>query len=233
MIDYLREFNIVTIIIRLFLACLCGSLLGLNREKQGRAAGLRTYYIVCLGSCAVMLLGQYLYVMLDTQWASLATKFGLKTDVTRLASQAVDGIGFLGAGSILLTRKNQVRGLTSAASLWASAALGLAIGAGFIELGVVGFLFMMIVLKLFSLIDNKTKDLHNKVRFAITFDDISHIARIINAIKADGVQIVDYDYTDNDVPYLEVQTILPRLYTAVDFMGNLYSMSFVKTVRKL
>ncbi len=233
MIDYLREFNSVNVIIRLVFACICGSLLGLNREKEGRAAGLRTYYIVCLGSCAVMLLGQYLNLMLRTQWAYVAASLDLKTDVTRFASTAVDGIGFLGAGSILLTRKNQVRGLTSAASLWTSCTLGLAIGAGFIELGLVGFIMIMIVLKLLPVIDRTAGKRNSRAVFGVTIDDLTHIPNIIKFVKNDGIDVLDYSYEENDTTYLELRLQLPRYYTIPDFIANMYNFDFVKSVKRV
>ena len=233
MIDYLREFNTVTMIIRLVLACLCGSLLGLNREKQGRAAGLRTYYIVSLGACCSMVLSQYLNLMLNTQWAETAALVGIKTDVSRFGAQVINGIGFLGAGSILLTRKNQVRGLTSAASLWACATLGLAIGAGFVELGIVAFVFMFITLKLLSFVDKSTDNKLNKTRFAIEFDDTSHVPKIIEFIKNEGIEIIDYNYSTDGDAFLEVKTKLPKFYSSIDFISHIYSFDFVKSVKRL
>lgn len=233
MIDYLREFNIITIIIRLVLACLCGSLLGLNREKQGRAAGLRTYYILCLGSCAVTLLGQYFDLMLNTQWLSVANSLELKTDVTRFAASVVNGIGFLGAGSILLTRKNQVRGLTSAASLWTTACLGITIGAGFVELGVIAFIFLWFVLKVLSFIESKAGTKQSKVRFGIVLDDISHIGKVVAFAKGEGLEGLEYDYSQDSMAYLELSAVFPRFYPTSDFIGNVYSLDCVKSIKRL
>ena len=99
-----------------------GGIVGVEREKKGRPAGLRTYMLVCSGSALVMMTNQYLAVCYP------------QVDVSRMASQVISGIGFLGAGTIILTGKNQVRGLTTAAGLWAVACLGLAIGIGFYSL---------------------------------------------------------------------------------------------------
>ena len=234
MIEYLREFNSITVIVRLILACICGSLLGLNREKQGRAAGLRTYYIVCLGACSAMLLSQYLNMMLNSQWADTAALVGIKTDVSRFAAQVVNGIGFLGAGSILLTRKNQVRGLTSAASLWACATLGIAIGAGFVELAVIAFVFMFITLKLLAIVDIKTDNRLNKTRFGIEMTDLNKVPKIIDFIKKESIELIDYNYSnEQDDAYLEVKVHLPRFYSVIDFISHIYAFDFVKAVKKL
>ena len=95
---------------------LLGGLLGYERGKKGRPAGLRTYLVVCLGSSLAMMTGVYL------------TQISGSGDAGRIAAQVISGIGFLGAGTILVTRQNQVKGLTTAAGLWAAACIGLALG---------------------------------------------------------------------------------------------------------
>ena len=108
------------VMLRLLLAVLLSGLVGLEREAKGRAAGLRTHMLVCAGSCLMMLTGIFL---MDHYTAA-------KVDPTRIAAQVVSGIGFLGAGTIIQFR-DSVRGLTTAASVWAAAGIGLAVGAGF------------------------------------------------------------------------------------------------------
>ena len=110
------------VIQRLLLSAVLAGLVGYERERVGRAAGLRTHILVCVGSCLMMLTG------LDLM-EGLAGRFAV--DPTRLAAQVVSGIGFLGAGTILRFRAS-VRGLTTAASLWAVAGVGLAVGTGFL-----------------------------------------------------------------------------------------------------
>ena len=132
-ISYLRELNMASLLLRLILAMLCGGLLGLERGRKRRPAGSRTYMLVCLGAALTMVLSQYEYVMLTTEWADVSTELGIRTDVARFGAQVVNGIGFLGAGTIMITGRQQIKGLTTAAGLWASACMGLAIGAGFYE----------------------------------------------------------------------------------------------------
>jgi len=109
----------LSIILRLLLAAVCGGILGFDREKRGQAAGFRTYMIVCVGSALVMMtnifLGQYYNI----------------TDIARLPAAVMTGLGFLGAGAIIVTNNQNVRGLTTAAGLWTTAAIGIAFGAGF------------------------------------------------------------------------------------------------------
>ena len=132
-ISYLRELNMASLLLRLILAMLCGGLLGLERGRKRRPAGSRTYMLVCLGAALTMVLSQYEYVMLTTEWVDVSTELGIRTDVARFGAQVVNGIGFLGAGTIMITGRQQIKGLTTAAGLWASACMGLSIGAGFYE----------------------------------------------------------------------------------------------------
>ena len=130
-VSYLREFNFVSVFLRLALAMLFGGMLGIERAKKRRAAGFRTYMFVCMGAALAMMLGQYETELLTAMWADSMDAVGNKVDVVRFGAQVINGIGFLGAGTIIVTGRQEVKGLTTAAGLWASACAGLAIGACF------------------------------------------------------------------------------------------------------
>ena len=119
--------------LRIALAVIVGGLLGLERERKSSPAGFRTYMLVAIGSTMTIMLSQYLDIMLSTKWLAQAQAVGATHDVSRFGAQVINGVGFLGAGTIILTGRKRVKGLTTAAGLWASACLGLAIGAGFYE----------------------------------------------------------------------------------------------------
>ena len=119
--SYLDEWNIVTITVRLILAVVCGGAIGLTRSVKRRGAGFKTHALVCLGSALVMMTGQYIYV-----------DFGAISDIARLAAQVISGVGFLGVGTIMVTRDNHVKGLTTAAGLWTCAGIGLVSASAFI-----------------------------------------------------------------------------------------------------
>ena len=123
---WLLEPNILTITIRTILALLCAGVIGSDRNLHGAAAGMRTHILVCIGAMLAMSTGQFTFLMYGAG------------DPTRIGAQVVSGIGFLGAGSIIVTRSNRISGLTTAAGLWASACIGLAIGVGFYEGALVG-----------------------------------------------------------------------------------------------
>lgn len=126
-ISYLQEFNAVSIFVRLLLAVILGGLIGVERGKKHQAAGVRTFALVCLGSAIVVLTNEFICI-----------KCG-GGDTSRMAAQVISGIGFLGAGTIIVTANNRIRGLTTAALLWVSAVLGLCIGSGFIVISIFCF----------------------------------------------------------------------------------------------
>ena len=125
--------SFLSVAVRILLAVVVGGLLGLERERRSSPAGFRTYMLVAIGSSMTIMLSQYIDLMLSTQWAAAAQSVGATHDVSRFGAQVINGVGFLGAGSIILTGRKRVKGLTTAAGLWASAIVGLACGAGFVE----------------------------------------------------------------------------------------------------
>ena len=143
-LSYLRELNIITMMLRILLAVLCGGLIGLERERKNRPAGFRTYMLTALGATLTVLLSLQLDQMLHGPWRALAESVGATQDVSRFGAEDAKGIGFLGAGTIIITARQQVKGLTTAAGLWASVCLGLAIGAGFYACALISMLFMLV-----------------------------------------------------------------------------------------
>ena len=130
----LDDLNIVSITLRLLMAVICGGLIGIERGRNGQAAGCRTHMLVCLASALVMMTNVF-----------VIEHYSPNADPTRIGAQVVSGIGFLGAGTIIVTSKNQIRGLTTAAGLWASACMGLAIGIGFYKLAIIGNIFIFLI----------------------------------------------------------------------------------------
>ena len=129
---WLMELNIVTVLIRTVVAILCGGLIGYERNRMGADAGMRTHSLVAVGSMLAMMTG----VFAVTHYSG---------DVSRIGAQVISGIGFLGAGTIMVRRDNHVSGLTTAAGLWASACIGLAIGTGFYEGAIVGTVVVYLI----------------------------------------------------------------------------------------
>ena len=141
----LREVTWLAIVLRILAAVICGGAIGIERELKNRPAGLRTYMLVSVGACLIMLTNQYIYQV---------TQSG---DPMRLGAQVVSGIGFLGAGTIIVTRHNQIKGLTTAAGLWSAAGVGLALGVGFYEAALVAGLFVFVILTLMQRWDDRMR----------------------------------------------------------------------------
>lgn len=129
--------------LRILCAIFIGGLLGLDRGLKNRPAGMRTYMLVCVGSCLIMLTNQFIYQSAGTG------------DPVRMGAQVVSGIGFLGAGTIIVTRRSQIKGLTTAAGLWAAAGVGLALGVGFYFGAALGGAAIFGVMTLLHRMDNK------------------------------------------------------------------------------
>ena len=128
--EYLRQFNLVTIIFRLALALICGGVVGFGRSQKKQNAGLRTYMLTAAGACLAILLTCYEYEMMTGQWAPMVEVVGMKFDASRYGAQVISGIGFLAAGTILSSGHQQVTGLTTAAGLFTSVCMGMAAGIG-------------------------------------------------------------------------------------------------------
>lgn len=141
----IRELTYSAIVLRIFLAILLGGVIGMERGMKNRPAGLRTYMLVCLGACMVMLTNQYVYQV-----------YGIG-DPVRMGAQVISGIGFLGVGTIIVTSRNQIKGLTTAAGLWASACIGLSLGIGLYEAAIIGAVCIFLILTLLNEMDFKMR----------------------------------------------------------------------------
>ena len=186
-----RELNFLSVLLRLALAMMFGGFIGFERGRKRRAAGLRTYMLVCLGATLTMLLGQYEYQMLTGPWTEIAAEVGTRVDVARFGAQVINGIGFLGAGTIIVTGRQEVKGLTTAAGLWASACMGLAIGAGFYECVILGFAMILSVARLLPRIESLVLERARNMNLYVEFRNLDHMGEIITCIKDLDIQIYE------------------------------------------
>ena len=192
-LSYFRELNIYSMVLRILLAMLVGGLIGFEREKKGRPAGFRTYMLVAIGAASTVMLSQYYDLLFTGPWAEIAARMGIKTDVSRFGAQVINGVGFLGAGTIIVTGRQEVKGLTTAASLWASACMGLAVGAGFYECVLIGFLLILISIKFLPAVDNYILSKSRRLFVYIEMDSIENLGGIINHAKERNIQLFDMD----------------------------------------
>lgn len=179
---YLREINTASIIIRLTLAVIFSGIIGLERGRKRRPAGLRTHILVCVGSTVVMITSQYMTDIL-----------GNTGDIARLGAQVISGIGFLGAGTIIIDGKNKVKGLTTAAGLWACACMGLAIGIGFYEGAIITCIFLLGVMTGLHKLDLYLQGNSKVIDIYAEFDNISAVTDFISNIKETGARVSDIE----------------------------------------
>ena len=192
-LEYLRQLNIWSMMLRVLCAMAAGGLVGFERERKGRPAGFRTYMLVALGAALTIMLSQYFNLMFEGPWKEIGDSLGIKTDVSRLGAQVINGVGFLGAGTIIVTGRQEVKGLTTAAGLWASACMGLAIGAGFYECMIVGVALIVISMKLLPLIEDAMLSSSRNMTIYVEMDSFENLGNIVNRIKAEGVHLYDVE----------------------------------------
>ena len=181
--DYLRELNTASMVLRVVLAVLAGGILGLERGRKRHPAGLRTYILVCLGATLVMMTNQYIYQQFSTR------------DPARLGAQVISGIGFLGAGTIILTGRGQIKGLTTAAGLWAAACSGLAIGIGFYEGAILTTILILFAELVFSKLELRILDHAPEVNLYMEYTDKAALDRVLMLYRYRKVKILNMQIT--------------------------------------
>lgn len=195
----LQSVNTLSVVIRLLLSIVCGGIIGLERSRAGRPAGFRTHILVCMGSSMAMMTNQYIF-----------QQYG-QGDIGRIGAQVISGIGFLGTGTIIVTGNNKVKGLTTAAALWTTACMGLAIGIGFYSTAIVGCILISFVTFALHRIDNIILSKSKIMDVYIEYENTSSIGIIIDKIKknmihVDAVEIVRPSY-DNSTTMAAILTL--------------------------
>ena len=172
------------LILRIIVGGALGGIIGIEREKRAKEAGFRTHFLVALGSTLISVISAYGYDKV-ADIIPIA-----RYDPSRLAAQIVSGIGFIGAGLIIF-QKNVIHGLTTAAGLWVTAAIGIACGVGRYDLAIVTTIMVLIALELVMVIDRKL----NKRQLSITMTtaDKDKFTKFVNSVKADGAVLRAYD----------------------------------------
>ena len=188
--DHFQFFQLM-LAIRIILAGVCGTIIGIERSNRSKSAGVRTHCIVAVGAALMMIISKYGFS--DTT----AGEFGMRgADGARIAAQVVSGIGFLGAGMIFV-HKNSITGLTTAAGIWATSGIGLAIGAGMYVLGI---LTMLIVVAAQVLFHRNFRWLKTPVLKTVLIDEVDapdYQNVIVNKFKELGISVVDISAEKN------------------------------------
>ncbi len=219
------SWSTIGIIFRLLLALIVGLVVGIDREKKGRVAGIKTHVVVCLGATIVMITSQY-----------MAIEMGSSGDMGRLGAQVISGVGFLGVGTIIVTGRNQVKGLTTAASIWVCACMGLAAGVGFIEGVILTLIMLIFTLKVLGRLD---KIIHYKAKtfdLYIEFTDNKGLTKFTEKMETDGVKLsmmqIGKGETEEDGPNAIVSVKLFERERE-HFMTSLQRERYIKLIQQL
>lgn len=192
---YLREMNVASVLLRLTVAMLFGGFIGLERERKRRPAGFRTYMLVCLGAALTMLLSQYESYMVTHAWHETAMEIGLRTDVSRFGAQVINGIGFLGAGTIIVTGKQEVKGLTTAAGLWAAAIVGLCLGGGFYEGGIFATALILAAEMFLSKLEYRMLDNAPEVNLYMEYSNKTCLDNVLRLFRDLNLKVLNMEIT--------------------------------------
>ena len=214
------------IIIRLALAFFFGGIIGLNRGVKRRGAGIKTHVLVCMSSALVMMTGEYIY-----------ENYGGTGDIARLGAQVISGVGFLGVGTIMVTGRNQIKGLTTAATLWTSACMGLTIGIGFYEAAVIMEFLVMMNLVVVTKIDHYIVSHSRIIDLYIEFRNIKAVSEFVNAMR---INKINFQFSEMNKVHIKgagvaaMSTIKLKKRDDQDFiMDTIRSVEGVQFVEKL
>lgn len=225
--EWLSEINFGTIAIRLILSVLCGGAIGLDRAIKHHAAGFRTYIIVCLGSTIAMLTNEFLTRATDA------------ADGARLGAQVISGIGFLGAGTIMFTSRNQVRGLTTAAGLWACACLGLSIGIGFYTLSVMAAIVIVVVMAILPRIEKALTVRSRQFTLHVELYSRENLKELISLIRGMDIKILSvehnpaYSQSGLSVYTIELKNLKKKRINHMEFMEELRQNSYIHFIEEM
>ncbi len=197
--EMLREINLLSIVLRLLIAILVGGILGLERERKNRPAGFRTYMLVCVGSALVMMTNQYVFQMYDV------------SDPVRMGAQVISGIGFLGAGTIIVTGRNKIKGITTAAGLWTAACCGLAIGIGFYEGALIGGAAIFLIVAAMQGFDRRIRRHARYLDLYLEFEQNYLLSEFMTFAKAANIELYDIHLEHSERAVTVILTVCSRV----------------------
>lgn len=224
------------VIIRLLIATFCGGIVGIERGKKNRPAGFRTYILVCVGASLTMILGEYLACMYSL-WSEQVTTL-INSDISRIGAQVINGIGFLGAGTIIITGNQQVKGMTTAAGLWASACMGLAIGAGFYAGALTACILIILTTAIFSKLEAFILSHSRNINLYVEFERTDDLTKITERLRAKSVRIYDVEFVkakqaDNKYPSAIFALQLPKKTSHSSVVTEIATIEAVKKIEEL
>ena len=225
--DPLRDITVVSVAVRMLLSAVCGGIIGMEREYKRRPAGFRTHILICLGAAMTTLTSQYLYLVLHYY-----------TDMARLGAQVVAGVGFIGAGTIIVTRRQRVKGLTTAAGLWAAAIIGLTLGAGFYEGGILATILILLAELLFSKLEYHMLEHAQEINLYMEYNGKQTLDCVLRFYREHELKLLDVEITRSSdgekITSCAIFTLrLNRKCTANWLLNALHSIPGVVLVQEL
>lgn len=221
--DFLRDISTLSVMVRLFTAIICGGVIGIERENKRRPAGFRTHILVCLGSAMTTMTSQY-----------LLTELHMYNDISRLGAGVIAGMGFLGAGTIIVTKRRQVKGLTTAAGLWTCAIIGLSLGAGYFELGLLATFVIILAELFFSRFEYWMLSNAKNLNIYVEYNGSESLDNIIRMVKGYRIVIVDLEITksgNNSCAIFSLQ--LPKKFSHDKLMTAISTSEGIVSVEEL
>ena len=222
-LEYLRDINFLSIVARMLCAIICGGAIGYERELKGKYAGFRTHILISLGSAITTCTSQYLFLVLNQY-----------TDVARLGAQVIAGLGFIGAGTIVVTQNRRIKGLTTAAGLWTVGIIGLCAGAGFYECAIMATLLMLIAGTGVAKIEEKRFGQFDNIDLVIKFKNQNDLKALLTYFRDVDVAVDSLSVnTDDEIPSGVFSIRLHRKITMDDIILDLKHFSYVEDVYTL
>lgn len=219
----LRDVTTVSVLVRLFFAVLCGGAIGIEREHKRRTAGFRTHILICLGAAMTTMISQFLLYNMH-----------LYSDIGRLGAQVIAGIGFIGAGTIIVTKRRQVKGLTTAAGLWTCAIIGLAIGAGYFEAALLSTIIILLAEIFFSRFEYWVLENAKNINIYVEYTGNENLDSVIRLLKSYRIVIIDLEITKSGVNSCAIfQLQLPKKVSHDKIMTSISASEGIISVEEL
>ena len=213
-------------VFKIALALFCAGVIGIERGRKKRPAGFRTYMVVCLGATLVMMTNEYLCELYGTG------------DVARLGAQVINGIGFLGAGTIITTGHNRVKGLTTAAGLWTSACIGLAIGSGYYEGAILGTFAIVIIMVVLHSFDRRITNNTKAIILYVEFTKMSVMRKLVGFARENDIKVEDVEIEQpNNMMEAKMAAVvtlrLPNKENHLEFLEKVSSLEGIMFVEEI
>lgn len=209
--------SVTAMIIRMISALLIGTVIGIDRAMKRRGAGIKTHTLVCLGAALVMMTAQYIRINFDGN-----------VDIARMGAQVISGVGFLGVGTIIVTGKSQIRGLTTAAGLWACACLGLAVGIGFVEGAFITLVLVMFTLMVLTKLDIWLHMYARVFDLYLEFPNNQSVSIFIEKIHTMGAKIYNFELSKS-----KIKGEGPNAILCVEVSDRRKRVSVIESIHKM